>query len=74
MSNNILSLFIQKRGSVVKMKYPLTLDQISKAFEEATGCKISSSEVQLLEEFADIVNSAYQSGIVVGESHIKGVA
>lgn len=56
------------------MKYPVTIEQIAKSFEEANGCKISDSKLKLLEDFTDLLNSAYQSGIAVGESHIKGAA
>lgn len=56
------------------MEYPITVEQIAKIFEKTNGYQVPDSKHQLLADFVDLLNSAYQSGFAIGESHTKGAA
>lgn len=48
------------------MKYPVTVEQIEKEFEESCGKKIPDNQQMFWRDFSDLINSAYDAGVIVG--------
>lgn len=56
------------------MKYPVTVEQIEKEYEEVNGCKVPASKRQILIEFTNLLNGAYIAGFAAGIRRSKDVA
>lgn len=48
------------------MNYPVTIEQIKAAYEEACGDKMPDFQESAWQEFADVINGAYDAGVVAG--------
>lgn len=48
------------------MVYPVTIEQIKAAYEEVCGDAMPGFQESAWKDFADIINEAYDAGIVAG--------